>query len=66
MINTRIHAIITEQEQNIVVTALDFFEKYCTNLDSLSADDDEQIRLAFAEYGRRHVSNLTDRIASLS
>ena len=65
MINTRIHAILTEEEQNIIVTALDFFETYCTTLGQLDADDREQVRLAFLEYGRQHVSNLTSKIATL-
>ena len=65
MINTRIHAILTEEEQCIVISALNFFEKYCTNLNRLSADDDEQCRLAFLEYGRQNVSDLNTKIATL-
>ena len=62
-INTRIHAILTEDEQNAIVTALDFWYRY--NVGTIERDDFEQARLALQEFGRDKVSDLGLKIATL-
>ena len=62
-INTRIHAILTESEQDAIVTALDFW--YAYNAGTIKADDFEQGRLAFQEFGSEKVSDLATKIANL-
>lgn len=58
-----IHAILTQQEQNIAVTAIDFYLRY--NTGTISSDDFQQARLALAEYGRENVNDLANKLATL-
>jgi len=63
-INFGVHAILTIEDQNTICTALDFFARYNSGL--ISADDFEQARLAFREYGKANLADLTLKIATLS
>ena len=63
-INTRIHAILTIEEQNAICIALDFFARYNSGL--IQRDDFEQARLAYREHGGERIADLGLKIATLS
>ena len=63
MNTTNIHAILTQDEQCAIVTALDFWYRY--NLGTIERDDFEQARLALREFGPENVSDLGLKIATL-
>ena len=62
-INTRIHAILTIEEQNTICSALDFFARYNSGL--IQGDDFEQARLAYREHGGQRIADLALKIATL-
>jgi len=62
--NTRIHAILTEDERNAIVNALDFYYRYQRG--TIEQDRYEQARLAAREFGIEHLDYLATKIATLS
>ena len=62
-INFAVHAVLTQDERDAIVTALDFWYRY--NVGTIERDDFEQARLALQEFGRDKVSDLGLKIATL-
>ena len=62
-INTRIHAVLTEDERNAIVTALDFLYRYQRG--TIEQDRYDQARLAAREFGIEHLDYLATKIARL-
>ena len=71
-INTRIHAILSQADQQTIVNALAFYNAFHTfPADDLDADDRQQWRLAFREDNRGSdregpVDKLANKIANLT
>ena len=63
-INTRIHAILTTEEQNAICTALDFLYRYQRG--TIEQDRYDQARLAAHEFGIDRLDQLATKIATLS
>jgi hypothetical protein len=58
---TNRHMIITPDEQNMIVNALDFYKAYFTM--TLDSDHVEQYRMAFRENGQIAVDRLATKVA---
>ena len=56
------HIVLTDEEQNITVTALDFFYRYFKG--TVEIDDYTQGRLAAKEFGHEAISDLANKIAT--
>jgi len=56
------HIVLTDKEQNIAVTAIDFFYRYFKG--TVDSDDFEQGRLAAREYGHESINDLAIKIAT--
>lgn len=56
------HIVLTDKEQNIAVTAIDFFYRYFKG--TVDSDDFEQGRLAAREYGHEFINDLAIKIAT--
>ena len=67
LINTRIHAILTESERDAIVNALAYY--YDAHTVSLNPDMTKQYQMAFHEdnrHGSAAVTKLADKIATLT
>lgn len=60
---TSIHAILTTEEQNAIVNALDFYYRYQRG--TIEQDQYEQARLAAREFGIDRLDDLATKIATL-
>ena len=64
MNTTNIHAILTQDEQCAIVTALDFWYRY--SVGTIEYDNCEQARLAAREFGIDRLNELANKIARLN
>ena len=62
--NTRIHAILTQDERDAIVNALDFYYRYQRG--TIEYDNYEQARLAAREFGIDRLDELATKIATLN
>jgi len=56
------HIVLSDEEQNIAVTAIDFFYRYFRG--TVDIDDYTQGRLAAQEFGHEAISELATKIAT--
>ena len=61
--NTRIHAILTTEEQNAIVNALDFYYRYQRGF--IPPERYEQAHFAAREFGIDRLDDLATKIATL-
>ena len=62
--NTSIHAILTKDERDAIVNALDFYYRYQRG--TIEQDQYEQARLAAREFGIDRLDELATKIATLN